>query len=196
MLSQRNIPKTPGIYKICAPSGNFYIGSSANMRARIAAHKTMLEKGYHHNSALQNSFRKYGGNLEASVLLECSIDALISQEQAHIDSLKPKYNQSLIAGRIEQNDEARAKRSASLRGVPKTAEHRANLSKSRIGLKWTEAQHEKKRNAKRDYRHSDETKAKIGEGNKGKIVSAETRRRLSVSISEHYAKRRMEGIAA
>jgi plasmid stability protein len=50
------------------------------------------------------------------------------------------------------------------RGVPFTAEHRANMATSRIG-----------------FRHTAEAKAKIGAARLGKSMSAETRAKISAS---------------
>lgn len=83
-----------GIYKIEAPSGNFYIGSSTNVRKRLNMHKRELRQGLHINSALRNAAAKYGADGLSYTEFACVLDRnhLRSVEQELIDELKPMYN--------------------------------------------------------------------------------------------------------
>ena len=50
-----------GIYRIlCAPSGKAYIGSSKNIVARWAAHRSKLRLNKHGNPHLQYAWNMYG----------------------------------------------------------------------------------------------------------------------------------------
>lgn len=91
--------KIIGIYKITnLISGKIYIGSSTNIRSRIAHHYSDLKKQRHHNLHLQNSYNKYGRIAFISEVLEdCTLSNLIEREQYYIDSLKPEYNKLPIA---------------------------------------------------------------------------------------------------
>lgn len=83
-----------GIYKIEAPSGNFYIGSSVNVTKRFTQHKRDLRNGTHVNSALQHAAAKYGANGLTFTLYVCVLDRkhLRDVEQYVLDDLKPSYN--------------------------------------------------------------------------------------------------------
>jgi group I intron endonuclease len=88
-----------GIYKIEAPSGNFYIGSSIDIDRRICVHKSELQKGTHINSALRNAAAAYGVEGLTFTQYVCVLDNkyLLEIEQLLIDELKPNYNISKIA---------------------------------------------------------------------------------------------------
>lgn len=83
-----------GIYKIEAPSGNFYIGSSANVKKRFYQHKRELRSGTHVNSALRYAAAKYGVDALKFYLYVCVLDRkhLIEVEQMLLDELQPAYN--------------------------------------------------------------------------------------------------------
>lgn len=82
------------VYKIEAPSGNFYIGSTIQQKIRFMQHKHDLKLGIHVNAALQFSANKYGiENLKFEVIM-CVLDKahVRDLEQQMIDELKPAYN--------------------------------------------------------------------------------------------------------
>lgn len=80
-----------GIYKITAPNGKFYIGSSIDIRNRGLSHRSRLKHGKHPNQKVVNSFNKYG-SLHFEPVLFCDIDKLEEMEQLLIDGLKPELN--------------------------------------------------------------------------------------------------------
>lgn len=87
--------KTCGIYSITSPSGNFYIGSSVDVRARWAGHKAELKSGKHHCEPLQFAAHKYGIDaLKFELLAECPEEHLRELEQLVIDVADPEYNAS------------------------------------------------------------------------------------------------------
>lgn len=81
-------PRVPGLYKIeHLASGRVYIGSSADLGARLRHHRGSLNRGTHHCSILQRAWRKYGPEaFTCSVLILCSRENLHFYEQRAIDS--------------------------------------------------------------------------------------------------------------
>ena len=100
-----------GIYKITnIVNEKFYVGSSKNVRYRWAKHKALLRHNCHPNSHLQVSWNKYGeSNFRFDLLEECPIAMLLCREQFFIDKLKPQYNQTAIAGKVEMTQNMRQK---------------------------------------------------------------------------------------
>jgi hypothetical protein len=82
------IPKTSGIYRIlCTPTGQFYVGSAVNLHARWHRHRRSLRNGTHHSVYLQRAWNRHGeANFEFTVLEKAGPDALLSREQAWLDS--------------------------------------------------------------------------------------------------------------
>ncbi|WP_051299894.1 NUMOD3 domain-containing DNA-binding protein [Methylobacter luteus] len=121
------------------------------------------------------------------------------------EATKKKISASLIGkqkGKIISED-TKAKISASLTGRKLTEEQKYNLTKSRAdkvtgmtGKSHSENTKQKialSRIGKRiDYQHSEETKRKISEGNKGKIISEESKAKMSAAAKNRYAKNRLE----
>lgn len=53
--------RTAGVYVIrCLATGEVYVGSSVNLRARLSEHRSTLRHGLHYNRALQEAWTKYG----------------------------------------------------------------------------------------------------------------------------------------
>lgn len=103
-----------------------YIGSTNNFRNRSINHKLDLKKNKHHSKYLQNAYNKYGkDNFEFTILAKCPINKMIELEQWYIDNLNPKYNMSLIAGRVS---------------VPRTQEWKDKIGNKNKGRKYTEQQ--------------------------------------------------------
>lgn len=74
-----------GIYRIDLGSGWFYIGSTANLKTRKAAHLWELRKQCHRSPKVQSIWNKYG-EFEFNVLELCSVDELLQKEQRLLDS--------------------------------------------------------------------------------------------------------------
>jgi hypothetical protein len=86
-------PALCGIYLIASPSGNFYVGSSANVRARLSHHFASLRKGDHHSAPLQRAADKYGvESLTHALICECPREHLRELEQLVIEMASPRYN--------------------------------------------------------------------------------------------------------
>lgn len=157
------------IYKIeNIKTKDCYIGSETNNNSRWRQHISRLRHNKHHSIYLQRGFNKYGEDNFTFILLETGITdntTLLNREQFYIDSENSKYNMCKIAGNTK--------------GITKTQEQKDKLAKiSRIlyfsndkALKFT----------MKDKNHSNESKSKISLGNKNKLVTKETKLKMSLS---------------
>lgn len=71
-----------GIYKITSIiDGKIYIGYSANIKKRIAYHKSHLSINKHNNTHLQSAWKMYSSdNFTFEIIEECSQDILCERE--------------------------------------------------------------------------------------------------------------------
>ncbi len=112
-----------GIYQIlCTTTNEIYIGSSINIASRKAGHLYCLRNNRHPNPILQSKYNFYGEKCFTFSILEVCIKSnLLEREQFYLDSLKPKLNCNMIAGRppkMEWTKESRDKMSKSKKGIP------------------------------------------------------------------------------
>ena len=86
--------KIIGVYKITnTVTGDFYIGSSKNIKERWANHKRQSVWKKCPNNPMYIDMRKYGVDKFAfQVLAEVEIEKLKKTEQQFIETLKPTYN--------------------------------------------------------------------------------------------------------
>ena len=84
-----------GVYKITnSITGDFYIGSSNNVKRRWAAHKCQSIWKQYPNNQMYIDFQKYGlNNFVFEIVEEVEIEKLKETEQQLIETLKPTYNQ-------------------------------------------------------------------------------------------------------
>ena len=84
--------KISGVYKITNTiTGDFYIGSSKDIKKRWAKHRSPSDQKQHPNSKLYKSMAQYGrDNFTIEVIEET--DNLKEREQYYIECLKPSYN--------------------------------------------------------------------------------------------------------
>ncbi len=90
-----------GIYRIVhVGSGKEYIGSARNIELRWRIHRNQLNRGKHHSVHLQRAYNRDGVEMFRYEVLELVTDPnnLILREQHYIDTRKPEYNVSPIAG--------------------------------------------------------------------------------------------------
>jgi group I intron endonuclease len=172
-----------GIYAIInSANGKVYIGSSSNIKRRWKEHRTYLTSGTHKNQHLQSSYNKYGTQSFSFVVMEaCESETLTEREQFWMDSIgsvKNGYNICPAAN--------------SLLGYKHTDQAKKNMSdsakaKKPIGADSRKRQAEKLRGQKTQ---TAESKLKIGAAHKGKIVSQETRLKMSISAKRRGYNRR------
>lgn len=134
-----------GIYKIRnIITNDFYIGSTKNLFKRWKEHQYDLNNNRHCNRHLQFAWNKYSNeNFLFEILEECTMDDLLDKEQNYIDSLKPRYNISLVAlapmrGR-KHTAESKLKVSLANKGKVLSLETRKKLSIAHTGKKLSEA---------------------------------------------------------
>ena len=86
--------KISGIYKITnTVTGDFYIGSSKNVKSRLAVHKCQSTWKNNPNSPLYQDMKEYGVDSFAfEILAEVEPEHLKETEQKFIETLKPSYN--------------------------------------------------------------------------------------------------------
>ena len=86
--------KIIGIYKIAnTVTGDFYIGSSKNVKQRWANHKSPSRWKQYKNNPMYLDMRKYGiENFVFEILAEVEPEKLKDAEQQFIETLKPTYN--------------------------------------------------------------------------------------------------------
>ena len=86
--------KISGIYKITnTATGDFYIGSSKNVKKRWTEHKRKSMWKQNPNKQLYQDMQKYGvDKFVFEILAEVEADKLKETEQQFIEKLQPTYN--------------------------------------------------------------------------------------------------------
>ena len=86
--------KISGIYKITnTVTGDFYIGSSNNVKQRWASHKWQTTWNRYPNNPMYLDMKKYGiDKFELQILAEAEPEQLKETEQKFIQILQPTYN--------------------------------------------------------------------------------------------------------
>ena len=89
-----------GVYKITNTiTGDFYIGSSNNVKRRFAEHKCPSIWNKYPNKQLYQDMKKLGvDKFELQVIAEVEIEKLKEIEQYFIETLKPTYNSNRAKG--------------------------------------------------------------------------------------------------
>ena len=94
-IRERNMAeKIIGVYKITNTiTGDFYIGSSKNIKQRWAVHKCQTTWKKCPNNPMYLDMHQYGvEKFEFEILEEVEIESLKEAEQQFIETLKPTYN--------------------------------------------------------------------------------------------------------
>lgn len=153
---------TAGVYEIRNTLNNkVYVGSSVNVKRRLAAHRQHLRRGEHATAHLQASWDKYGEDAFAfKQLIVCDTKDVLFYEQRIMDGFRSNqkefgYNKRLVvetcAG-MKLTDEHKAKIAAS---VPRGESHQY------YGKKLCDKAYQAAADLKRGKPMSDEQKAKI-----------------------------------
>lgn len=165
-----------GIYKITnLIDDKFYIGSAVNLEKRFYMHRNQLNLEKHRNSKLQRAWAKYGEfNFEFSVLEEVTdVARLIEVEQTWLDETKAceiGYNICKVANNrlgVKASPETLKKMSIAATGYKHTPEAKLKISLAKLG--------------KALPTRSESHRTKISNRHKGKIVSEETKLKLSAA---------------
>lgn len=113
-LSSKELGGKSGIYKLSA-GGHIYIGSSKNLYARLAEHRTDLRENRHTNEFLQKVYNKNGiENMQVDIIEYCDPEIRLDRERFWIKELNADMNmQDPIDHTL--SEESRKKLSASVR---------------------------------------------------------------------------------
>ena len=92
--------KISGVYKITnTVTGDFYIGSSKDVKQRWAHHKIPSRWKQHPNNQMYLDMQKYGvDKFVFEVIAEVEAEKLKEAEQKFIETLKPTYNRCNAKG--------------------------------------------------------------------------------------------------
>lgn len=138
------------VYKITnIISGIYYIGSSINVKSRLANHKRDLERQKHCNAHLQASFNKYGVDAFTFEILEqyedsMTVEFVRGKEQELLDGIQDWSTVFNIDKSVLFVDTSRKLsdhykgRQAWNKGIPRTDECKKKISESQKGIKQTE----------------------------------------------------------
>lgn len=178
---------TSGIYEIVnLVNGKRYIGSAVRIAARWRCHRHDLNSGKHHSQALQRAWAKYGPDaFEFRVRVICESGDLLRMEQAAIDSDKPEYNVSRIAGSplgVRHGPEFSVKMRALKTGLKASAETRAKMSAAHKGRAKSPEAIEKRRAAvtgRKTGPLSDQHKLAISAALKGRTLTEDHAKAIS-----------------
>lgn len=144
-----------------------YIGQSVNIERRLSNHKWALKHNKHNNDHLQKSFNKYGEDYFVfEIICECDQNQLDEREQFYIelyDCMNPHcgYNSESGGNLHKHHSEA---------SISKMKEVHSGERGSMYGKKHTEATKAIMRNKALGRVLSDETKQKLSEAHKGKLA--------------------------
>ena len=147
-----------GIYMIKnTRNGKKYIGSTKNAFGRSTNHFKELRGNRHHCDKLQNAWNKENDPsiFKFIMFIFCKKEELEEYEQACFDHMKPEYNSSLLAYRVDftptvikkmsvkrrariTKPTTKVKTSLSLLGKSKSSTHAENISRGRKGIVFSE----------------------------------------------------------
>jgi len=138
-------PKSPGIYLIkCTANNKVYVGSSANIYVRWQSHRCSLKANQNYSSLLQRAYNRYGKDaLEYSVIELCDVSKLLEREQYWMQFYRCTDRRYGLNIHIKPN--------------------------SALGIKRTEEQRARMREAQKGYKPSEATRKALREATKGKI---------------------------
>jgi len=190
-----------GIYAIRhVESGRCYVGSTVNIERRWKEHRTRIKNGTHPAKHLANAFKAYGlDSFEFVILEECCVSdesVRIERETHWMGLLQPAFNVAPVAGSVlglKRSEEVRARmsvaqkgRESKLKGVPRSPEARAAISRGKKGKPRTREHQENLSKAlkgrvspRKGVKLSEETKQRISESKRGAAQTEEHKKAIS-----------------
>lgn len=157
-----------GIYSITNIINNKkYIGQSVNIKCRLRNHKWELRHNKHFNDHLQKSFNKYGeGCFVFDVVCKCKEDELDELEKYYIsyyNCMNPEYGYNATNG-------GNLNKHLSDETIQKMRDVRGGENSGMWGKRHTEETKAIMRKKALGRVLSDETKQKLSESHKGKLA--------------------------
>ena len=131
--------KIIGVYKITNTiTGDFYIGSSNDIKRRWVEHKKPSVWNKHPNNQMYLDMQKYGvDKFVFEVIEEVEADSLKVIEQQFIETLKPTYNDRNANGwDIERQKESQKKYQKSNKGKEAQKKAQKKYQKSNKGKEY------------------------------------------------------------
>jgi group I intron endonuclease len=180
-----------GIYKIQSqikPS-RLYVGSSYCMRIRRNKHFLDFKKNIHHSPKLQRHYNKYGGeDLVFSIIELCDISILEERENYYIKLYHPYFNCNPNANNkmgMVVSIETRKKQSEAKKGKrisPATEFKKGELTQ--LGVHPSQETRNKiSEGLKKFYQDHPEAKDHLRDINKGKVLSDEIIEKMSIALT-------------
>ena len=163
--------RVSGIYRIvCTTNGNYIYGSSDNVWKRWVIHKSRLRCNRHDNPIAQNTWNKYGeASFRIELIEEVSPEELLKTEDVYIKKYHGTPHCMNIA--VDASSPGRGRKMG-----PRSDEVKLKLRLANLGK-----------------HHSEETKKKIADSHRGKIVSETTRDKLRISnLGKQHSKESKE----
>ena len=118
--------KISAVYKITnTVTGDFYVGSSKDVKSRWAGHKCPSRWNKHKNNPMYLDMKKFGvDKFELEILAEVEIEQLKEMEQQFIEKLQPTYNRNRADGwDVERYKETRKEYGKEYRKTDKSKEY-------------------------------------------------------------------------
>lgn len=128
--------KISGVYKITNKiTGEFYIGSSSNIKERWGCHKSISTWKYNPGMLLYIAFQQYGlDNFDFEIIEQT--DDIKNREQYFIDLLRPAYNTIRASGHdLDKNKASNRKANKKYRKSEK-GKSKYNIYQKEYMLKW------------------------------------------------------------
>lgn len=189
-----------GVYGIVhRASGKIYVGSSCSLKSRTSYHRSKLRNNKHDNCYLQNAWTSHGEEAFDFVILErCERDQLVTKEAAWMKftgccNRDKGFNLDLQCIRKQHSEETKRKIGDAHKGMRHTDEARAKMSAANTGRKFPPRTAEQRANHARASTGrivSAETRAKMSAIHKGKIMTE----RHKQQIRDYWKRRRELGI--
>ena len=131
--------KISGIYKITnTATGDFYIGSSKDVKRRWAVHKCKSKWKKCPNNPMYQDMQNYGiEKFELQILAEIEVDKLKEMEQEFIETLQPTYNNINAKGlNIERKKETQKKAQKEYRKTDKYKEYQKSDKRKKANKQY------------------------------------------------------------
>ena len=155
------LTKNAGVYRISnRVDGKQYIGGSLLVLRRLGHHRSLLRRQLHFNRHLQRAWDKHGEDAFVFEVVQfCDKDDVLFCEQTHLDEMFATVDRRLIYN------------TATVAAAPMT------------GLKASDETRRKMSDALRGKRRCEATKERMRKAQRGRVVSDEGRRNVSMSKS-------------